>query len=50
MAQKSRARTALLEDVGSVPSTHIAPYNFLSLQIQGYICTRAVNYSYPLTV
>lgn len=35
MAQKSRALTALPEDVSSVPSTHEAAYNCLSLQIQG---------------
>lgn len=35
MAQKSRALTALPEDVGSVPSTHEAAYSCLSLQIQG---------------
>jgi hypothetical protein len=35
MAQHFRALAALVEDTGSVPSTHITAYNHLELQSQG---------------
>lgn len=47
MAQKSRALTALPEDVGSVPQRLRAAYNCLLLQIQGYTCIHAGAISIP---
>lgn len=35
MAQRFRARVALVEDTGWVPSTRIAAYRHLGLQFQG---------------
>ncbi|CAO2608825.1 hypothetical protein LEMLEM_LOCUS13963 [Lemmus lemmus] len=35
MAQRLRALTALPEDPGSIPSTHMAAHNCLKIQFQG---------------
>jgi hypothetical protein len=34
MAQRLRAFAYLVEDMGSVPSTHVEAYTFLQLQFQ----------------